>query len=336
MTWDDFKQQDLERDEKNPRATIDATGAEAQNVATSKPAPKSIWRKIMAVLTPKERGEKYKHEKAERERRALTIVGDVSSQAAPKAASDETSIAIQSSTNVHRFVKPEPVLGEYRTIVENSPAPISDRWYSNIPLHLVAFAFFVTGICISGWYTHSQGSTVIAAWLFFALGVTAETALFFFPDYAAVRCRQRRYGASLVLWLLCPFMVAFVFQNNIGFSSVNVADTTETRAGRTTPAIQEASRALEDAKGARDRECGKVGPVCRTREDAVTDRQKKLDNARDAVAAEANPQAAKTAKLVAWATPWKPSVEDVAMFYLVLSAFLPLCAGLIRMAARRR
>lgn len=49
--------------------------------------------------------------------------------------------------------------------------------------------------------------------------------------------------------------------------------------------------ALEDAKVARDRECIKVGPICRVREDAVAARQRKLDEALAEVRATADPQA---------------------------------------------
>ncbi len=52
-----------------------------------------------------------------------------------------------------------------------------------------------------------------------------------------------------------------------------------------------ARRALEDAKVARDRECIKVGPIGRVREDAVAARQRKLDEALAEVRATADPQA---------------------------------------------
>ena len=41
----------------------------------------------------------------------------------------------------------------------------------------------------------------------------------------------------------------------------------------------------------RDRECTKVGPVCRQREDTVTARQKALDDAEAEVRIAADPQA---------------------------------------------
>jgi hypothetical protein len=50
-------------------------------------------------------------------------------------------------------------------------------------------------------------------------------------------------------------------------------------------------RALDDAKAARDRECIKVGPVCRQREDAVIDSQHMLDKAKAEVRTQADPQA---------------------------------------------
>ncbi len=63
------------------------------------------------------------------------------------------------------------------------------------------------------------------------------------------------------------------------------------RAERITPTFEIAQRALDDAKAARDRECVKIGPICRMREDAVADRQRKLDEVKAEVRAAADPQA---------------------------------------------
>jgi hypothetical protein len=72
--------------------------------------------------------------------RAL-VARNVPSQAAREAVSDGTSIAVQSPTNVRTFVNRDTVLSEYRPIIENQPAPISDRLL-NFAMYLGSF-----GLC---------------------------------------------------------------------------------------------------------------------------------------------------------------------------------------------
>ena len=71
-----------------------------------------------------------------------------------------------------------------------------------------------------------------------------------------------------------------VFFTASGFVVTNVSDGVVNGAECTTPTVEIAQRALDDAKAARDRECVRVGPICRKREDAVTERQRKLDDVR--------------------------------------------------------
>ena len=102
--------------------------------------------------------------------------------------------------------------------------------------------------------------------------------------------------------------MTFAFLNNTGFTSVNLSDTANARAERSTPALEEAKRNLEDAKRARDNSCvdknGKpaIGPVCTQNTNTVDERQKRVDAIRDRITADANPQSAKTASLIRWAT----------------------------------
>jgi hypothetical protein len=93
-------------------------------------------------------------------------------------------------------------------------------------------------------------------------------------------------GSALMLVAL---MVVFFAAS--GFVVTNLSGATEAKAERTTPTVMTAQRALDDAKAARDRECIKVGPVCRQREDAVIERQGKLDEAKAEVRVGADPQA---------------------------------------------
>ena len=324
-------------DEKIPAATIDATGADAHiSRSNSPPVKRGFWRRfIMGKKMTVE--ELDKHREQRRRSRALTVVPRT---VAPTqvATSAPSAVAPLSSSTVHRLDNRDTVLHHRGSAIENQPVTISDRWYSNIPLHFAAIAFYATGIAMNAWYTYSQGSTSVAAWICLSLGVAADTTAFFLPDRAYVHCCQRRYGAFVIACLLCLVMFVFAFLNTSGFTAVNFSDTARARAERITPAITAAKAALDNAIADKNAECIKVGSICRQRIDTVNERQKKFDKARDDVAAEANPQAAKTAKLVAWSTRshLSPSVEDIEMLTLLLFALLPLCGGLIRMIARRR
>jgi len=78
--------------------------------------------------------------------------------------------------------------------------------------------------------------------------------------------------------------------------------------------------------------------VCTQNTNTVDERQRRVDSIRDKLTADANPQSAKTASLIRWATfgYLSPSVDDIANLFLLLFASLPLSGGLIRMIARRR
>ena len=82
-------------------------------------------------------------------------------------------------------------------------------------------------------------------------------------------------------WLIMFFAAGVVFLAASGFVVTNVGDKIVAREGAlfVVPAVAVAQRALDDARTARDRECGKVGPICRQREDAVGARQNELNSA---------------------------------------------------------
>jgi hypothetical protein len=69
---------------------------------------------------------------------------------------------------------------------------------------------------------------------------------------------------------MCVALMVVFFAAS-GFVLTNLNDSSVARAERTTPTIEIAQRALNDARAARDRECVKVGPICRMREDRVAD-----------------------------------------------------------------
>jgi hypothetical protein len=95
---------------------------------------------------------------------------------------------------------------------------------------------------------------------------------------------------------------------------------------------------LPIAKAARDRECGKVGPVCCQREDGVVERQHQLDAALRSVESRADPQADAAARLVAWASAGvlQPTSDDLAMLRLLLLAALPQIGGVLLLVSRAR
>ena len=155
------------------------------------------------------------------------------------------------------------------------------------------------------------------------------------------RCAARLWhdchrGAAAAGWGVWALTFAFAVTAGIGFASVNIADTTLARAGRDTPAITIFRAALADAKAARDRECTKVGPICRQRENTVVDRQHELDTAMRAVEGTADPQTEAAAGLVAWLSvgTLRPDGQDFARIRLLLLALLPQIGGLVLMVAR--
>jgi hypothetical protein len=93
--------------------------------------------------------------------------------------------------------------------------------------------------------------------LFSALDLTPDRVCFSLsPGSSSVGgALERGEGWALV----APAVVFFAAS---GFILVNIGDKTAMREQTMaqTPAVEAAQRALDDAKGARDRECAKVGP----------------------------------------------------------------------------
>jgi hypothetical protein len=133
MTWDDFKQQDLERDAKSSARDLDA--AAAAPILPHSPAIKpGFWRRVMSTMTGKQRRDEYLRKKERERSRALTIVPPraVAPQAAREAVSDATSLAAQSPSAVHRFVNRDSVLGKYREFPEMAPGAAAEskrNWF---------------------------------------------------------------------------------------------------------------------------------------------------------------------------------------------------------------
>src|SRR5262245_14579545 len=172
------------------------------------------------------------------------------------------------------------------------------QWLASATLAMAALGLAAVGVAVNGWFAHSLGSTEVAARLFLAIGVGADVAGLMLPCAAVRAWRSRHRGAASVAWACWLLTFVFAISAGVGFASVNIADTTLARVGKSTPAIEAAQRALDDAKAARDRECIKVGAICRTREDMVVERQRALDLAMRATDSTADPQTDAATRLV--------------------------------------
>jgi hypothetical protein len=149
----------------------------------------------------------------------------------------------------------------------------------------------VTSMEANSWYGHCLASDAAAGDIFSRLSVLAEIIACVLPTanqfywHDGDRWTAMKGGALMMVALMVVFFAAS------GFVVTNLSGAIEAKAERTTPTVMMAQRALDDAKTARDRECIKVGPVCRQREDAIIDRQHKLDEAKAEVRIGADPQA---------------------------------------------
>jgi hypothetical protein len=165
------------------------------------------------------------------------------------------------------------------------------RGVVGVTLVAIGIMIAVTSMQANNWYGHSLTTDASAGDIFSQLSVLAEIVAcvlptanqFYWQDGA--RWTAVKGGALMLVALMVVFFAAS------GFVVTNLSGATEAKAERTTPTVMTAQRALDDAKAARDRECAKVGPTCRQREDAVIDSQHKLDEAKAEVRLGADPQA---------------------------------------------
>ena len=232
------------------------------------------------------------------------------------------------------FAEPPPAPPPALTL--RAIAPLR-RPFASIFLLVAAVALAAVGITTNGWFARSLGSSDIAGWLFFAIGVAADLVALVMPVCAAALWQAGQRATSLAGWAVWAMTFVFAVTAGIGFASVNITDVTAARAARVTPVVMAAQSALSDAMSARDRECGRgVGKFCRERETAVAERRQILDTAMASVGQTADPQTDAAIKLVAWVTHGmvRPSGDDFAMLRLVLLALLPQIGGILLMVSR--
>ena len=239
---------------------------------------------------------------------------------------------------------PPPSATRHPLVKAPSPPPVtpvtpSRRHTAGLALSLAAFALAAVGVTMNGWFARSLGSSDVAGWLFFGVGVAADLAALAIPSCAARKWQGRQRGTALAAWLVWGITFAFAAMAGLGFASVNVADVTSARAARSTPAIVAAQTALTDASAARDRECkGGVGKFCREREQAVNDRRQSLDSALRTVEYNADPQTQAAIRIVTWlsAGTVKPNGDDFGLLRLILLTLLPQIGGVLLMIGRER
>jgi hypothetical protein len=225
------------------------------------------------------------------------------------------------------------------TLRSAEPVNPSRRQVAPVLLSIAALCLAAVGITINGWFARSLGSSDVAGWLFLAVGVATDVVALVMPSCAAGLWQAGQRATALAGWGVWLMTFSFVVMAGIGFASVNIADVTQARGARVTPAVQTAQAALIDAMASRDRECkGGVGKFCREREATVADRRQVLDVAMRSVEQTADPQTEAAIRIVAWVSrgALQPTGDDFAMLRLVLLALLPQIGGILLMIGRSR
>jgi hypothetical protein len=183
--------------------------------------------------------------------------------------------------------------------VELVPAPTRgiDRWNAVgrgfVGLVLVGAGGVIacSSIAANIWFALSMTTDPLAAKTFATLSATSELVAVAMPTALSFYWDGRQWFRALLGAGVLAIALTVVALAASGFVVTNVSDATLIRVEHS-HTVASAQAALDDAKAARDRECAKVGPVCRQREEIVNQRQAELDRAATTANAEADPQAA--------------------------------------------
>ena len=207
--------------------------------------------------------------------------------------------------------------------------------HASIPLAVIAYGFFALGVSINVWNAVTGGpiaNMILPA----AMGVLAEAVMFFLP----VRTMSLPLIGKLLAWAFLAFVAAFALTNSLRMASIGSADQAAARADRQTEGVRTADQALEAARAKRDEACGRgLGKTvaCQSRQAEVTKLEAKQTQATNKVVADAKPEGADFAKLVAWLSngALQPGAADFDNLWLLFRTLLPQVGGLVLMLSRR-
>jgi hypothetical protein len=216
-----------------------------------------------------------------------------------------------------------------RQTVERQPR------YASIPLAVIAYGFFLLGVSINVWNAWTGGpiaNTLLPA----LMGVLAESVMFFLPE----RTISLPLIGKVLAWVFLAFVATFALTNSLRMASIVSADQAAARADRQTEGVRTADQALEAARARRDEACGRgLGKTvaCGSRQAEVAKLEAKQTQAINKVAAQAKPESADFARLVAWGSGGRlrPGADDFDMLWLLFRTLLPQLGGLVLMLARR-
>ncbi len=207
--------------------------------------------------------------------------------------------------------------------------------YASIPLAVIAYGFFALGVGINIWNAMTGGpiaNVILPA----VMGVLAESLMFFLPE----RTISLPLTGKLLAWAFLVFVAAFALTNSLRMASIVSTEQAAARADRQTEGVRTADQALEAARAKRDEACGRgLGKTvaCQSRQAEVTKLEGKQTLASNKVAAQAKPESADFAKLVAWVSngALQPGAADFDNLWLFFRTLLPQVGGLVLMLARR-
>jgi hypothetical protein len=231
--------------------------------------------------------------------------------------------------------KPSNIKADVTVARDLAQAPVTQSRRTNYALVAIAYGFFALGIGINVWNAMTGGTLTDVA-LPAALGVLAEAVVFFLPAWALTL----PIGRQLLAWGLFAFISIFALTNSLRMASIIAADQATARADRQTEGVQTADHALEMARAKRDEACGRgLGKTvaCKTRQAEVTKLEANQTQAAAKVAAQAKPESADFAKLVAWVSRGaiQPGTDDFTNLWLLFRTLLPQIGGLVLMLARK-
>jgi hypothetical protein len=230
---------------------------------------------------------------------------------------------------------PRETLPKWRNTSAPKPAVERAPRYASIPLAVIAYGFFTLGVSINIWNAVTGGpiaNMILPA----VMGVLAESVMFFLPE----RTISLPWTGKLLAWTFLAFVAAFALTNSLRMASIVSADQSAARADRQTEGVRTADQALDAARAKRDEACGRgLGKTvaCQSRQAEVSKLEAKQTQAINKVAAQAKPEGADFAKLVAWVSNGHlhPGPKDFDLLWLFFRTLLPQVGGLVLMLARR-